>query len=56
MAMDSHREHHHCLHHQDHSENIMQGKAGDPANGATGEQESVLDELEKRMFERADRH
>jgi hypothetical protein len=51
--MSQHQEHHNGLHHQDHSENHAQMDINDAATGETNDRESVLDELEKMMFERA---
>jgi hypothetical protein len=51
--MNKHQEHHHAMHHQDHSENNPQTDIGDPAAGKPEEHESALDELEKMMFKRA---
>ena len=52
--MNQHQDHHHGLHHQDHAESFTQ-QIGicEPATGETDNRESVLDELEKTMFERA---
>lgn len=51
--MNQHQEHHHGSHHQDHSESHAQTDIGNPATGEIGDRESMLDELEKMMFERA---
>jgi hypothetical protein len=51
--MNKHQEHHHGLHHHDHSEDPVQSDISNPATGETGDHESALDELEKTMFERA---
>jgi hypothetical protein len=52
--MNQHQERHHGLHHQDRSDNFTQQiDINEPAIGKTDDRESVLDELEKMMFERA---
>ncbi len=53
--MNQHQEHHHGLHHQNHSESFSQHQIAisEPASSETNDRESVLDELEKMMFERA---
>ena len=54
--MNQHQEHHHglhALHHQDQSENHSHIDISDAGTGEMGDRESVLDELEKIMFERA---
>jgi hypothetical protein len=54
--MNQYQEHHHglhALHHQDQSENHSQIDISEPATGETNDRESVLDELERMMFERA---
>jgi hypothetical protein len=56
--VDNHQEFHYGSHRYEHQENIMANGVGDARVGAvaTGERESEMDEMEKRMFERADRH
>ena len=51
--MNMHQEYYHASHHQDRSEDHKQIDIGAAATGETGDRESVLDELEKTMFERA---
>lgn len=51
--MNQHQEYYHASHHQNHSENPTQTDRSNPAVGDTSDRESVLDELEKMMFERA---
>jgi hypothetical protein len=51
--MNQHQEHHHGLHHQDHSETHTQADMHSATTGEMNDRESLLDELEKMMFERA---
>jgi len=53
--MNQHQEFHYGFHHQDHSDKFTQQQMGmsEPATGETNDRESMLDELEKMMFERA---
>jgi hypothetical protein len=54
--MNQHQEHHlglHALHHQEQSENHSRIDISDATAREMSDRESVLDELEKIMFERA---
>ena len=51
--MNKYQEHHHGLHHQDHSEDNLQTEIIKPGTDDTYSRESELDQLEKTMFERA---
>ena len=52
--MNKHQEqHHYNVRLQDHSEKNPQTDISTPAAGETDDRESLLDELEKMMFERA---
>ena len=51
--MNMHQDQHHDLQLRDHSENHTQTGISDPLGTEANERESLLDELEKTMFERA---
>lgn len=51
--MNKHQEHHHGLHHQEHSEDGPHTEMINPDTDETCSRESELDQLEKAMFERA---
>lgn len=51
--MNKHQEHHHGLHHQEHSEDELHVETISTGTDETCSRESELDQLEKAMFERA---
>ena len=51
--MNQHQEYHHASQHQNHLENPTQTDIGNSGSSEANDRETVLDELEKMMFERA---